>query len=198
MDLAFLFVFPALIWVQAWYLLGFYTNPRALGLIAAVVGILLFAVVLFQDNIPMAIKAPSDLGDFVNPATAFSAFVLVWVVYSVMVAGVYLWGLDTRSLGFYSLFLSVISVLFAVYFFLGDRILDDGEVVNYTWLMGVVAIMLAILQALVSIYLVPQRAGMGEPSSSGIRTVTGFFHLVFSIAIVLLGGLLLLGINPLL
>ena len=196
MDLAFLLVLPAVLWIQSWYLLGFYGNPRSLGLIAAAVAVTLFGIVLFQDKLPMVVEAPAELGVFLAPTTAFSIFALVWTVYAALVAGVYLWGLDTRSLGFYALFLWVISTLFAVYFFVGDRLLDDGEIIEYTWLLGVVAIMLAVLSALLFFYLALRPAGQSEPLSSPIRAVTGWFYLVFSMAVTVLGGMLLLGINP--
>ena len=196
MDLIFLFVLPGILWIQAWHLLGLFANARALGIIALAVAILLFGVVLFQDKLPMAIEAPPELGDFIAPATAISVFALVWAVYAVLVAGVYLWGLEIRSLGFYGLFGGIVSALFAVYFFIGDRILDNGEVIGFTWLLGVVAILLAVLSGLLFFYMALRPAGQGEPVSSAMRTVTGWFYLVFSIAIVVLGGLLLLGLNP--
>ena len=200
MDLAFLLVLPALLWIQSWYLLGFYANPRTLGQIAAAVAIVLFGIVVFQDNLALAIKAPTELGlgSWIKPSTAFSVFVLVWAIYAVMVSGVYLWGFDTRTLGLYSLFLWVVSALFAVYFFIGDRLLADGEILQYTWMMGVVAVLLAVLSALLFFYLSLRSPGQGEPASSPMRTVTGWFYLVFSIAVTVLGGLLLLGLDPLL
>ena len=196
MDLVFLFMLPAALWVQSWCLLGFCTNPRTLGMVSAGVAIILLGVVLFQDKLPLAVEVPADLGEFIQPTTAISGFILVWAVYAVLVAGVYLWGLETHSLGFYSLFLWVISILYAVYFFIGDRVLDNGEVIGFSWLLGVVAILLAALSALLFFYLALLPTGRGEPPSSAMRTVTGWFYLVFSAAITVLGGLLLLGLNP--
>ena len=198
MDLAFLFVISGLLWIQSWHLLGAYDSPRTLGLISAATAVTLFGVVLFQDKLPMAIAAPADLGDFLDPRTAISVFVLAWGAYAVLLTGVYLWGFDTRSLGYYGLFLWVVSVLYAVYFFIGDKLLANGDVVQYSWLMGVVAIMLSILAALLFFYLSLRPRGQGEPASSVMRTVTGWFYLVFSVVIVVMGGILLLGVDPLL
>ena len=197
MDLIFLLVLPSVLFVQAWYLLGFYSNPRALGMVAAGAAIILLAVVLFQDKLQLVvgIGAPGDL--LISPATAISAFALVWAGYSAFVAGVYLWGLETRSLGFFSLFVGVISGVLAAYFFVGDALLD-GVVIQFTWLMGVVAVLLAILAGLLFFYLALRPSGQGEPPSSTMRAVTGWFYLVFSVAIGVLGSLLLLGLDPLL
>ena len=160
MDLIFLLVLPSVLFVQGWYLLGFYANPKTLGMTAAGTAIILLAVVLFQDKLQLVVSigAPGDL--LIGPATAISAFVLVWAGYSVLVAGVYLWGLDTRSLGFFSLFIAVISGVFAAYFFVGDALLD-GVVIQFTWLMGVVAIMLAILAGPAILLSVPETPGTG-------------------------------------
>ncbi len=196
MDLAFLFILPAVLWVQAWNLLGFYSNPRMLGLISAAGAIGLLGIVLFQDKLGMIVQTPPQAEFFVTVGPAVSAFILVWAVYTVLVAGVYMWGLDTRSLGFYSMFLAVASVLFAIYFFLGGELLNTGIVETVSWLLGVVGIMLAMLAFLLFFHLALQPIGQGEPSSSAMKTVTGYFYLVFSVAILVLAGLLVLGLDP--
>ena len=198
MDLAFLFVISGLLWIQSWHLLGAYDSPRTLGMIGAATAVTLFGVVLFQDKLPMAVAAPADLGDFLDPRTAISVLVLAWAAYAALVAGVYLWGFDTRSLGYYGLFLGVVSLLYAVYFFIGDKLLANGDIVQYSWLMGVIAVLLAVLAALLFFYLSFRPRGQAEPASHPMRTVTGWFYLVFSMAIVVLAGLLVLGIDPLL
>ena len=117
-------------------------------------------------------------------------------VYSALVAAVYLWGMDTRGLGFFSLLLCIISILFTAYFFLGGELLDSGDTNHVSWLLGVVAIMLAIMSALQFFYLGLLPRGQVEPPSSAMRTATGWVYLIFSTAIVVMGGLLLLGLNP--
>ncbi len=194
MDLIFLIVLPAALWVQSWYLLGFYTNPRTVGLVAAAVAIILFGVVLFPVN--TIVGTPDKAEFFVSMPTALPAFVLAWAVYAAMVAGVYLWGLESRTLGFYSLLLWVISAIFAAYFLLGGELLNTGIAEPVSWLLGIVGIMLAILSALLFFYLALIPAGQGEPTSSIMRTLTGYFYLVFSVAIMVLGGLMLLGLDP--
>jgi hypothetical protein len=191
MDLVFVLVLPAGLWVQAWYLLGYYPNPKALGIVAGAVAILLLGVVLF----PVApVVTPPDPNEFfVAVPVALSTFILLWAVYSALVSGVYLWGLDSRGLGFYSLFLWVASVVFAAYMFLGGELLNTGIVEPVSWLLGVVGILLAIPAALLFFYLTLQP---GEPRSSPMRTVTGWFYLVFSVAIGVLGALMVLGLDP--
>ncbi len=195
MDLAFLLVLPAALWIQSWYLLGFYANPRTLGMISAAVAVTLLAIVLFQDKLgELTVLKPS--GALLDVAIPLSIFILVWAIYAALMAGVYLWGMDTRSLGFYGLFSFVISALFAVYFFVGGELLDSGDINHVSWLLGVVAILLAVMSLLLFFYLALVPRGQVEPPSSGMRTATGWVYLIFSSAVAVLGGLLLLGLNP--
>ncbi|MCE2405287.1 MAG: hypothetical protein J4F43_09050 [Dehalococcoidia bacterium] len=196
MDLIFLLAISGALWVQSWYLLGFYPNPRTLGVMAAGVAIVLLAVVIFPVAPIVQTPAPGVNEFFVDVPTALSAFILMWVVYEAMVAGVYLWGLDTRSLGFYSLILWIGSGVFAVYMFLGGEVLGSGVVEPVSWLLGTAGILLGIQSALLFFYLALQPAGAGEPPASTMRTVTGWFYLVFSVVIMTLAGLLVLGLQP--
>ena len=196
MDLVFIFAISAGLWVQSWYLLGFYPNPKTLGIVAAAVAIILLGVVIFP--VAPVVKTPA-LGVnefFVDVPTALSALILMWALYEAMVAGVYLWGLDTRSLGFFSMLLWIGSAVFAVYMFVGGEVLGSGVVEPVSWLLGVVAILLAIPSALLFFYLALQPTGAGEPPASTMRTVTGWFTMVFSAIILILGALLVLGLDP--
>jgi hypothetical protein len=196
MDLVFLLAIPVVLWTQSWYLLGLYPNPRSLGMVSGVVAIVLLAAVLYQDRLPLAVEPPADLGKFIELSTALSAFVVGWAVYAALVSGVYLWGTPSRTLGFFSLFLAVVSAVYGVYFFIGDRLLDSGDIISFSWLLGVDAILLAILAGFQFFYLALIPASRGEPAQSCMKTVTGWFYLVFSIAIGVLSLLLLLGLNP--
>ena len=195
MDIAFLVVLPAALSVQSWHLLGFYANPRVLGVTAGAVAITLLAIVLFQDKFgDLAVLTPS--GALLDVNVPLSAFVLVWALYSALLAAVYIWGMDTKGLGFFSLFVCLVSILFAAYFFIGGEILDSGETNHVSWLFGTVASLLAVMSALLFFYLGLLPRGQVEPPSSAMRTTTGWVYLIFSTGIVVLGGLLLLGLNP--
>ena len=182
MELIFILILPAALWAQSWYFLGLYSNPRTLGIIAATVGITLISLVVFAggDYRPLTSEP-------VAANSALSAFILVWAIYALMVAAVTLWGFDERTLGFYSLFLWVVSLLYAGYYFLGSELLGGAQAADaVSWLMGIIAILLTVISALVFFYLGPPFARM--------RQTTGWFELVLSIIIAILGGLLVLGI----
>ena len=179
MELIFLLVLPAALWAQSWYFLGLYTNPRSLGVIAATVAITLIGLVVF---------GPAVAEPMVSDAAPLSAFVLAWALYAAMVAAVTLWGFDERTLGFYALFLWVISLLYVGYYFLGGQMLaDPSETGQLSWLMGVASLLLTVIAALVFFYLGPPFARM--------RQAAGWFTLVLSIIVAVLGGLVVLGME---
>ena len=202
MDLVFILAIAGGLWVQSWYLLGHYSNPRTLGLVAAAVAIILLGVVLFPVapvvGTPLVVidKVEQVAPFFVDVQTALSAFILMWALYEAIVAGVYLWGLDTRTLGFYNLLLWIASGAFAAYMFLGGELLNTGVVEPVSWLLGVVAVALAIPAALLWVHLAFQPIGVGEPSASTFRNVTGSVSLIASIGIGILGLLMVLGLQP--
>ena len=55
-------------------------------------------------------------GPIISDGAVLSAFVLVWAIYAAMVAAVALWGFDDRTLGFYALFVWIISLFYVGYY----------------------------------------------------------------------------------
>lgn len=179
MEVIFLLILPAALWAQSWYWLGLYTNPRTLGIIAATVAITLIALVVF---------GPASATPMVSGGAALSAFVLAWAIYAALVAAVALWGFDERTLGFYALFLWVISLLYVGYYFMGGELLADPSTTDaISPIMGIAVLLLSVVAALVFFYLGPPFARM--------RQAAGWFELVLSIIIALLGGLVVLGLS---
>ena len=187
MEIAFMFALSALFWTHSWQMLNVYTNPRALGIIAAGVAVLLLGLVFFGQGL---IMIPEISGPF-------TAYVLVWVGYAAVVAALSLWGYDDRTLGFYSLFVAVVSLLYVVYFFLGDGMLLEAGMKSATglnpqetglisWVLGMAAVVFTLLTSLMFFYLAPPFMRM--------RTITGWFYLVLSVVVVVLAGLVVLGL----
>ena len=186
MEIAFLFLIPALLWAQSWHMLGFYDNARTLGLVSAAVAVALLGLVIFGGDI--VVNQGSE-----GPLTAF---ILVWAIYAALLAAIGLWGFDDRTLGFYSLFLAVVSLVFVAYYFMGDALLLDegtsslgveaGGAIRISTLMGIDALVLTISSALLFFYLAPPFQQM--------RTATGWFFLSASIVGVVLAGLAVLGL----
>lgn len=184
MEVIFLLVLPAALWAQSWFWLGLYNNPRTLGIIAATVGITLIGLVVFGGSSSLLMA-----GDDAIRGPAISGLVIVWSIYALMVAGVALWGHDERTVGFYALFLWVVSLFYVGYYFLAghEHGMLDGGAMGLSPIMGVVSLLLTIISAMVFFYLGPPFARM--------RQATGWFTLVLSIIMVLLGGLSVLGMS---
>jgi len=183
MEVIFLIVLPAVLWAQSWYFLDLYTNTRTLGMIAAVVAIVLGGMVVFAGGSYSALGgAPADIG------AVLGAFIALWAIYAAIVAAVHLGGFDERTLGLYSLFLAIVSILYVVYFFAGGEVLGGAkEGVLTHWPMGIVSIALAVFAGLVFFHL--------APPYPRLRFITGWYTLVISIVIALLGGLVILGVE---
>ena len=187
MEMAFLFILPAALWAHAWQMLGRYGSPRSLGVVGAGVGIILLALVaLWRDS---AIIVGSD--------NALSALVLTWAIYGGLLAAVAMRGYDQRTLGYYGLFLALISVVFVLYYFLGDAVLSTQDasptgflgqglgVISY--IMGAYAAILAVLGGLLFLHLaIPIRA---------LRLVAGWSFLLGAVASLVLATLVLLGMS---
>ena len=177
MEVIFLLILPAALWAQSWHWLGLYSSPRTLGIIAATVSITLIGLVVFGS---------ATAGPIISDGAALSAFVLVWAIYAAMVAAVALWGFDDRTLGFYALFLWIISLFYVGYYFLGGNLLGDGGAAVVSAVMGLAALLLSIMAALVFFFL-------GAPFPR-MRQTAGWFGLVLSIVVALIGGLAVLGL----
>ena len=187
MEMAFLFILPAALWAHAWQMLGRYGSPRSLGVVGAGVGIILLALVaLWRDA---AIIVGSD--------NALSALVLTWAIYGGLLAAVAMRGYDQRTLGYYGLFLALVSVVFVLYYFLGDAVLSTQDasptgflgqglgVISY--IMGTYATILAVLGGLLFLHLaIPMRA---------LRLVAGWSFLLGALVSLGLATLVLLGMS---
>ncbi len=185
--MAFLFILPAALWAHAWQMLGRYGSPRSLGVVGAGVGIILLALVaLWRDE---AIIVGSD--------NALSALVLAWAIYGGLLAAVAMRGYDQRTLGYYGLFLALVSVVFVLYYFLGDAVLSTQDasptgflgqglgVISY--IMGAYAAILALLGGLLFLHLaIPIRA---------LRLVAGWSFLLGALVSLALATLVLLGMS---
>ena len=187
MEMAFLFILPAALWAHAWQMLGRYGSPRSMGVVGAASGIILLALVaLWRDS---AIILGSD--------NALSGFILAWAIYCALLAAVGMRGYDQRTLGFYGLFLAIVSVVFVLYYFLGDAVLSTQDasptgflgqglgVISYV--MGAFAIVLTVLASLMFLHLaIPVRA---------LRLVAGWSFLLGALVSLALATLVLLGLS---
>ena len=185
MEIVFLMVLPATLWAQSWYFLDLYNNTKTLGVMAATAAIMLGGMVIFTGGgFTSLVGGPPEVADV---GAVLSTFILLWAIYLALLAGVHLGGFDERTLGLYSLFLSVVSILYTIYFFAGGEILGGAQV-GYLmhWPLAIVSALLAGFALLVFFHL--------APPYPRLRYVTGWYTVVISIVSTILAGLILLGV----
>lgn len=163
-------IIGAVLFAQGWNLIRV-VDLRTVGFLAAVGAIGILGVATIGD-----IPASSD---GVATSVVITMSVLL-AVYAAVLAAVGLWDFDARTLGLYSIFLAVVILAIGGGVYLG-AIEDANEVVSDPeTIIGVGAIVLAILFGLLFINLVP-------PLRRTYQTVTGYAVLVGASVVAVLG-----------
>ena len=187
MELVFLLVLPATLWAQSWYFLDLYNDTKTLGIMAAAAAVLLGGLLIFTGGSFTSLVGALPEAGVADVGAVLSTFIALWVIYLAMLAGVHLGGFDERTLGLYSLFLSVVSIVYTVYFFAGGEILGGDQVAYLMhWPLAIVSAMLAVFSLLVFFHL--------APPYPRLRYVTGWYTLVIAIVTTILAGLVILGV----
>ncbi|MSQ33183.1 MAG: hypothetical protein EXR60_02000 [Dehalococcoidia bacterium] len=166
MEAAALVVLGAIMFAHAWQLLRF-TDMRLVGMIAGV-GAVFLALLVFW--------SPLERAATMADPSATAIFVLLAAIYAASLAAVGLWGFDPRTLGFYSLFLAVGSVLLLLHFL---SVPEEGEEISRSVLLSISSVIQVVLFALLFFHLAPPFRRM--------QTLTGWFFLVGSILLAVFG-----------
>ena len=187
MELVFLLVLPATLWAQSWYFLDLYNNTKSLGVIAATAALILGGMLIFTGGSFTSLVGALPESNVADVGAVLSTFIALWVIYLAVLAWVHLGGFDERTLGLYSLFLSVVSIVYTVYFFAGGEILGGDQTAYLMhWPLAIVSAMLAVFSLLVFFHL--------SPPYPRLRYITGWYTLVVSIVTTILAGLVILGV----
>ncbi len=177
MEGIFFLLIGAAIFSQAWYVLGLYTEGRTMGVFTAGLGLLALGTIMFGTTItPTLISGEGSM----ELTTALTALIVLWSIYSLAVGAHGIWDLDERAIGFYSVFLSVVSLVVFLIFAIS---MADGGVFEHSlgiWLsMSAVPFLLTIISAIVFFYLAFEL--------QVLRLVAGWFMLFGSTVIGVLG-----------
>ena len=175
----FLVLLAALLFAQAWYFLGLYSDARTFGLLSAALALGMAATVGGTFDTVILPQEASLL------IIGFQAFVILWAVYGAAVAAHALWGFEERAIGFHALFLWGVSMAFiAVPWFVDvDKVSGEAAAI-----LSGAALILSLLAAMVFFHLaIPFRE---------LRTVAGWFLLVGSVAISIMGLAVFFGLIP--
>ncbi len=184
-----LILIAAALFCHSWYILGLYPDGRTVGIYVGAFGL---AALIATTMAPMLLiggdsAAIADAGgdtarNFYSVAaglaetTMMKTLIIVWAIYAVGVGAQSLLDYDERAVGFSGAVAAVVS-LFALFFFAGTLLDPYGE--DVVLVLTTASLLLTIVAGTMFAYL-------GVPFSN-LRPVAGWFNLVGSIAVFIMG-----------
>lgn len=186
-GLAFILLGGAL-FAQSWNFLGLYSDGRTVGAFVAALGlaalltIVMEPMVLIGANLELMAELGGDARD-ANPLaelTIMKMLIITWAAYAVGVGAAGIWDFEERAIGLYSAFLAVGTAVTFLFFAI-TLAPPYGEAV---WIaLSAATLILTVLAGLVFFYLtVPFNV---------LRLVAGWFLLLGSLAVALIGWAIL-------
>ncbi len=188
MEILFLILFSAAIWIYSWKLLGFTQNNNRSnskstieGIITGVLGIIILiggfqASTFTQEQTTNA------------QTTILITFTSLWAIYLLLLSAISLWKLDEKPVGFYNLFLAIISIVFSVYLSTGDSFLGGTTNNISSGLLTICTIILAVY-AIINFFLL--RPELNDSRTT--RLTLGGINLAVSIILIIAGSLGIIG-----
>ncbi len=147
MEAVFLVLIGALLFSQAWHMLGLYSDGRTVGVIVGGLGLLSLAAIqldpmLLTGSGDRAISAANNLSEI----TLTKTLIAVWAVYGVVVAAQSLWDLEERAVAFLSAVVAAVSIV-SFFYFAGNAEARYGE---SAWLgLSAATLLLSVTSAMV-------------------------------------------------
>ena len=189
MEAVGLILIAGALFCHSWYILGLYPDGRTVGIyvgalgLAALIATTLDPMVLIGGD-AVAIRDAGGLSG--DPAytlasglaetTMMQLLIVVWAIYAIGVAAQGIWDYDERAIGFYCAIPAAVSVA-ALLFFAGQLFDPYGNAVSIS--LSAASLLLSVIAGMLFFYLaVPFVV---------LRLVAGWFTLVGSVAIMLLG-----------
>jgi hypothetical protein len=117
----------AALFSQSWYVLGFYSEGRTMGVFVGGLGLLSLATIMFGPTLEPtlltevgkkvggAAKVISD-SDVLAEVTVMKSVIIVWALYAIGVGAHGLWDFDERAIGFYSAVVAAVTAVAFLYF----------------------------------------------------------------------------------
>ena len=124
MEGIFLVLIGGVLFSQAWYVLGMYSEGRSMGIFVGGMGLIALGTIVFAFE-PVLLtgldngNTVADGAQVLGQITVMKAVVAVWGLYAIGVAASGLWDFDERAIGFYSAFAAV-ATLVPFLFFVGE------------------------------------------------------------------------------
>ena len=147
MEAVFLVLVGAVLFSQAWHMLGLYSDGRSVGVIIGGLSLLSLGAVLLE---PLLLTGTGDktisAANHLSELTVTKTLIIVWAVYGIAVAAQALWDQDERAVGFFSAVVAAVTVFSFFYYAgtLGPRYGDP------TWLsFSAATLLLSVVSAMV-------------------------------------------------
>ena len=120
MEAVFLVLVGAVLFSQAWHMLGLYSDGRSVGVIIGGLSLLSLGAVLLE---PLLLTGSGDrtisAANHLSELTVTKTLIIVWAVYGIAVAAQALWDQDERAVGFYSAVVAAVTV-FSFFYYAGN------------------------------------------------------------------------------
>jgi hypothetical protein len=146
-EAIFLVLIGALLFSQAWHMMGLYSDGRTVGVVIGSLGLLSLVALtldamLLTGSGSKTISAANNLSEI----TVFKGLIAVWAVYGVVVAAQSLWDLEERAVAFFSAAAAAMSIV-SFFYFAGNMEARYGESV---WLgLSAASLLLSVISAMV-------------------------------------------------
>lgn len=124
MEGVFLVLIGGVLFSQAWYVLGMYSEGRSMGIFVGGMGLLALGTIAFAFE-PVLLtglnngKTVSSGAQLIGQVMVMKTVIVVWALYAIGVAASGLWDFDERAIGFFSAFAAV-ATLVPFLFFVGE------------------------------------------------------------------------------
>ena len=184
-----LILIASALFCHSWYILGLYPDGRTVGIyvgafgLAALISITLAPMLLIGGDAAAIADAGGDFGHKayslaagLAQTTMMKTLIIIWSIYAIGVAAQSIFDYDERAVGFSGAVAAVVS-LFALFFFAGTLQRPYGE--DVVLVLSTASLLLTIIAGTMFAYL-------GVPFS-GLRPVAGWFNLVGSVAVFIMG-----------
>ena len=113
MEGLFFILIAGALFSHAWYLLGLYNDGRTTGVIMAAISAGLLITLTID---PMLLGMAGPAAATAAQVTIMKSIIIVWAIYTGVVASQGVWDFDDRALGFFGIPLAAFSVLALGYF----------------------------------------------------------------------------------
>ena len=189
MEGLFFVLIGAALFSQSWYMLGVYSEGKTVGVLVGGLGVLAIAAVLLAPAATITASGSAWMlltgegvkaGPWLAQTMIMKTLILAWGLYAIGVAAHGLWDLEEKAIGFYSVFLAVLSAVSFLYFTVELQTLYGDA----TWLgISAATLFLTVLAAMMFFTL--------SFTFNVMRVVTGWFILIGGGVVALVGLLVL-------